>query len=77
MPKRKKIDNKKLIQMVKDGKVQKEILEKFGFNTSTQLKIAYANALMDEGQAPEIKTGTKGMVSEKAKNAPAPIKTAP
>ncbi len=68
MPQRKKIDSKKLIQMVKDGTVQKEILEKFGFNTSTQLKVAYANALMGEGQAAEIQTGTKGKAPAKAKN---------
>ena len=68
MPQRKKIDSKKLIQMVKDGKIQKELLDKFGFNTSTQLKVAYANALMDEGQAAEIKTGSKAKAPAKAKN---------
>ena len=57
MPKRKKIDNKKLIQMVQEGKVQKEILEKFGFSNATQLKVAYANALMEVGSVPKIKTG--------------------
>ena len=68
MPQRKKIDSKKLIQMVKDGKIQKELLDKFGFNTSTQLKVAYANALMDEGQAAAIQTGTKGKAPAKAQN---------
>jgi hypothetical protein len=45
------IDSKKLIQMVQDGTVQKEILEKFGLNTARQLEAAYANALMESGKA--------------------------
>ena len=55
MPKRKQIDNKDLLKMIKDGSPQPEIMEKFGFKNSTQLKVAYANALMETGGAPEIK----------------------
>ena len=55
MPKRRIIKNKDLVKMIKDGSLQPEILEKFGFKSSTQLKVAYANALMDTGGAPEIK----------------------
>ena len=55
MPKRKKIDNKNLIKMIKEESPQPEIMEKFGFKNSTQLKVAYANALMETGEAPEIK----------------------
>ena len=55
MPKRKKIDNKDLIKMIKEESPQSEIMEKFGFKNSTQLKVAYANALMETGEAPEIK----------------------
>ena len=55
MPKRKQIDNKDLLKMIKDGSPQPEIMEKFGFKNSTQLQVAYANALMDTGGAPEIK----------------------
>jgi len=55
MPKRKKIDNKALLKMIKEEVPQAEIMEKFGFKTSTQLKVAYANALMASGGAPEIK----------------------
>ena len=55
MPKRKQIDNKDLLKMIKDGSPQPEIMEKFGFKNSTQLKVAYANALMETGEAPEIK----------------------
>ena len=55
MPKRKQIDNKALLKMIKEEAPQPEIMEKFGFKNSTQLKVAYANALMDTGGAPEIK----------------------
>ena len=55
MPKRKKIDNKDLLKMIKDGSPQPEIMEKFGFKNSIQLKVAYAHDLMDTGGAPEIK----------------------
>lgn len=61
MPKHKKIDEKKLVQMVKEGTEQNEIMETFGFKTSTQLKVAYANALMETGDAPKIKgSGKRG-----------------
>jgi hypothetical protein len=55
MPKRKQINNKALLKMIKEEVPQPEILEKFGFKNSIQLKVAYANALMDTGKAPEIK----------------------
>lgn len=54
MPKKREVDNKALLAMIKEGKDQSEIMKKFGFNNSTQLKVAYANALMDAGEAPEI-----------------------
>ena len=38
MPKRKQIDGKALCKMIEEGKPQSEILEKFGFKNSTQLK---------------------------------------
>ncbi len=61
MAKRKKIDGKKLIKMVKDGVEQPTIINEFGFKTSSQLKIAYANALMETGDAPKIKGARKHM----------------
>ena len=67
MPKKKKIDGKKLIEMIKKGTEQKEIMTKFGFANSTQLKVAYANALMETGQAPEIKSASKGKATGKGK----------
>lgn len=59
MPKKKTIDEKALIAMVAGGNPQKEIMEKFGFKTPTQLKVAYANAQMASGTIPEIKKGRK------------------
>jgi len=55
MPKKREIDNAALLKIVKEGANQSEIMEKFGFKTSIQLKVAYANALMESGEAPEIK----------------------
>ena len=55
MAKRKQIDSSALIKMIKEEKPQSEIMEKFGFKNSTQLKVAYANALMESGEAPMIK----------------------
>ena len=59
MPKKKKIDGKALIKMIDDGTPQVEIMDKFGFKNSAQLKVAYINAMMDAGKAPKIKTGRK------------------
>ena len=55
MPKRKQIDGKALVKMIKEEATQADIMKKFGFKNSTQLKVAYANALMETGEAPEIK----------------------
>ena len=55
MAKRKQINGKALLKMIEEGKPQPEIMEKFGFKNSTQLKVAYANALMESGGAPKIK----------------------
>ena len=55
MPKRKQIDGKALCKMIGEGAPQSEIMETFGFKNSTQLKVAYANALMESGEAPKIK----------------------
>lgn len=64
MPKKKAVDSEKLIKMVKDEAPQGEIMEAFGFKTSTQLKTAYMNALMEKGMIPAIKGG-RGRVSKK------------
>ena len=55
MAKRKEIDANALLKMIKDGLPQSEIKKNFGFKNSTQLKVAYANALMESGEVPEIK----------------------
>jgi hypothetical protein len=59
MARRKIVDHSKLVKMVQDGAAQAEIMKKFGYATSTQLKVAYANALIQTGQAPAIKGGRK------------------
>ena len=56
MPKKIEIDNDRLLQMVSDKIPQNEIMQAFGLKTSTQLKVAYANALMEAGQAPALKS---------------------
>ena len=59
MPRRKIVDHSKLVKMVQEGAAQADIMKKFGYSTSTQLKVAYANALMQTGQAASIKGGRK------------------
>ena len=54
MPKKKVVNNKKLIAAVESGRPSKEIMEKFGINTSSQLKATYLDALVQEGMAPGI-----------------------
>ena len=56
MPAKKKIDYKKLLKAVESGKPQSEIIKEFKFNTSTQLKNHYLDALMETGKAPAINT---------------------
>ena len=50
MPKRKVVDHGKLIKMVQDGAPQADIMKKFGC-TSTQLIVAYANALIQSDRS--------------------------
>ena len=56
MAKRKEIDAKALLKLIDDETPQKEIMEKFGFKNSGQLKVAYLNALVDSGKATGIKS---------------------
>jgi hypothetical protein len=68
MPKKKAVDSKKLIKMVKEGTPRPEIMEAFGFKTSTQLNNAYMNAMIDEGIVPEIKSGKRVAVKKQVNN---------
>jgi hypothetical protein len=54
MPKKKDVNAKALIKMIGDEKPQAEVMDKFGFKNSSQLKVAYVNALMETGQAPQL-----------------------
>ena len=58
MPRKIEVDSTALMQMIKDKVPQNEIMEKFGFKNVTQLKVAYANAIMETGAAPALKNGT-------------------
>ena len=58
MAKRKQINEKSLLKMIDEGTPQKEIMEKFGFKNSSQLKVAYANALITSGKVPGLKKGS-------------------
>lgn len=68
MPKKKTIDSKKLIKMVKDETPRPEIMKAFGFKTSTQLNNAYMKALVDEGAVPAIKGGRRGATKKAISN---------
>jgi hypothetical protein len=63
MPVKKKVDRTKLLKAVESGKPQAEIIKEFQFNTVTQLKTHYLDALIDAGMVHEIKTNR---ASEKA-----------
>jgi hypothetical protein len=67
MPRKKAVDTAKLIEMVKGGITQAEIMKKMGFKTSTQVKTAYMNALIAEGKVPAIKGGRGAAKTDKTK----------
>ena len=69
MPAKKKVDYKKLIKMVESGKHQTEIMKAFKFNTATQFKNHYLNALIETGKAPDIEVGRAFSKSAPAKEA--------
>jgi hypothetical protein len=68
MPAKKKVNYKKLIEAVKSGKNQSEIIKNFNFNTAAQFKSHYLDALIQAGEAPEIKTGRASKKVETLKN---------
>jgi len=67
MPKKKMGDPEKLIKMIEDQVPQAEIMKKLGVKTSTQLKTAYANALIASGRVPGIAGGRGSRKSESKK----------
>lgn len=46
-----------LLQAIEMGTEQEALMEKFGFKTSNQLKVAYTNALIALGKIPAPKKG--------------------
>jgi hypothetical protein len=69
MPAKKKVDYKKLLEAVQSGKPQTEIIKQFKFNTATQFKNHYLQALIESGQAPAIKTARASAKAAPAKEA--------
>ena len=69
MPAKKMVDYKKLIEMVKSGMPQVEIMKALKFKTAAQFKNHYLSALIEAGKAPEIKTGRASKKSAPAKEA--------
>jgi hypothetical protein len=65
MAKRIKVDYNKLLKLLKDGVPQNEIMTKFGFKNSTQLKTAVANAAMEAKLIPKL-IGGRGRTPAKA-----------
>ena len=59
MPKKKVINEKALIKAVADKVPQAQIIKKFGFKTSAQMRNAYLTALINAGQAPAIEKSKK------------------
>ena len=57
MPRKMDVDYNKLMAMIKEGVHQSEIMQAFGFKTSTQLKVAIANAAMEAGAVPQLVGG--------------------
>ena len=67
MPRKKAIDTKAMIKAVENGETSADIMKKFGFKTSTQLKTAYMNALIENGKITAIKGGRAPRKAAKAK----------
>lgn len=59
MPKKKKVDNEKLIKAVESGTPSTQIMAEFGIKTSAQLKNLYLDALVEKGMAKGIAGGRK------------------
>ena len=69
MPAKKMVDYKKLIEMVKSGMPQAEIMKALKFKTAAQFKNHYLSALIEAGKAPEIVTSRASKKSIPAKEA--------
>jgi hypothetical protein len=63
MPAKMKVNYKKLLEAVKSGKNQSEIIKQFKFNTTAQFKSHYLDALIQAGEAPEIKKGRAVLIA--------------
>ena len=66
MPKKKAIDNAKLIKLVEEGIPRPEIMKKLNIKTSQQLTLSYAKAMMDMGKIPVIQGGRGGAAAKES-----------
>ncbi len=66
MPKKKQIDNAKLVKMIEEGIPRPEIMKKLNIKTSQQLTVSYAKAMMDMGKIPVIKGGRGGVAAKES-----------
>lgn len=55
------MDEDSLLKMIDNGNIQTDIMKTFGFKNSSQLKVAYANALMNTGKATKLKGGRRSV----------------
>ena len=69
MAAKKNVNYKKLLESVKNGKNQAEIMKEFKFNTSAQFKSHYLDALVESGKAPKIRSGRAAKKNELVKEA--------
>jgi hypothetical protein len=67
MPRKIIIDHQKLIKMIEDGVPRAEIMKKFGYGTSAQLRSAYMTALIAERKVSGIKDGRGARKADKEK----------
>jgi bifunctional DNA-binding transcriptional regulator/antitoxin component of YhaV-PrlF toxin-antitoxin module len=47
-------DSKELVEMIKGGANNKDIMDKLGFKSASQIKVAYVNAAMELGMIPKV-----------------------
>jgi hypothetical protein len=70
MPRKKVVNQEKLVKAVESGTPSKEIMEKFGIKTSAQLKALYLDALVAKGKAKGIvgRVPKSGLAGKRDKN---------
>lgn len=60
--------NKELAEMIKGGVNNKDIMDKFGFKSAGQIKMAYVNAAMELGMMPKVADSRAALAPDKTTN---------